>query len=51
MNEANHLTPLFAMEERPLRRQDLPSYYRINGALYISQRLLLPQSIAQRGDL
>lgn len=32
------LSPLFEMEQRPLRRQDLPTMYRINGALYISRR-------------
>ncbi|MBI1387095.1 MAG: acylneuraminate cytidylyltransferase family protein [bacterium] len=32
------LAPLIEMKERPLRRQDLPSFYRINGAIYISRR-------------
>ncbi|MDP8246408.1 MAG: acylneuraminate cytidylyltransferase family protein [Candidatus Hinthialibacter antarcticus] len=32
------LNTLFDLKERPLRRQDLPSYYRINGAIYISRR-------------
>lgn len=32
------LSPLYQLENRPLRRQDLPPVYRINGALYISHR-------------
>ena len=32
------LKTLFDLDERPLRRQDLPSFYRINGAIYISCR-------------
>ncbi len=32
------LNTLFDLKERPLRRQDLPAYYRINGAIYISRR-------------
>ncbi len=32
------LEPLHKMESRPLRRQDLPSVYRINGAIYITRR-------------
>lgn len=37
--EENHkLKTLFELKERPLRRQDLPTYYRINGAMYLSKR-------------
>lgn len=37
--EDNHqLKTLFELKERPLRRQDLPTYYRINGAMYLSKR-------------
>lgn len=37
--EENHrIKTLFELKERPLRRQDLPTYYRINGALYVSKR-------------
>jgi len=37
--EGQHdLKPLHDLDERPLRRQDLPSFYRINGAVYISKR-------------
>lgn len=37
--EQNHkLKTLFDLQERPLRRQDLPTYYRINGAFYITRR-------------
>ncbi len=38
LEERNELKPLYSMEHRPLRRQDLPSYYRINGAIYITHR-------------
>lgn len=38
MNENSLLEPLYKMENRPLRRQDLPSVYRINGAIYITRR-------------
>ncbi|MDX9752640.1 MAG: acylneuraminate cytidylyltransferase family protein [bacterium] len=32
------MKPLIELEQRPLRRQDLPPFYRINGAIYISCR-------------
>ena len=32
------LEPMVKMENRPLRRQDLPAYYRLNGSLYITHR-------------
>lgn len=32
------LRPFLRIKDRPLRRQDLPVYYRINGALYITRR-------------
>lgn len=38
LGEGARLSPLFEMENRPLRRQDLPPVYRINGALYITRR-------------
>lgn len=38
LSEGNVLNPLFEMEDRPLRRQDLPPVYRINGAIYITCR-------------
>ena len=38
INHEGVLRPLFDLEKRPLRRQDLPSFYRINGAVYISKR-------------
>lgn len=38
LEEKGIMNPLFQMEERPLRRQDLPPYYRLNGAIYISRR-------------
>jgi len=38
LGSGGDLEPLFQMEQRPLRRQDLPSFYRINGAIYISRR-------------
>ena len=34
----SRLKPLVELDHRPLRRQDLPVYYRINGALYITRR-------------
>ncbi|HXK92833.1 MAG TPA: acylneuraminate cytidylyltransferase family protein [bacterium] len=37
-DEQDRLRPLYAMDKRPLRRQDLPAIYRINGAIYISRR-------------
>ncbi|MBN2327132.1 MAG: acylneuraminate cytidylyltransferase family protein [Candidatus Omnitrophica bacterium] len=37
LEESGMLSPLYKMEKRPLRRQDLPRVYRINGAIYISQ--------------
>lgn len=36
LQESGRLSPLHKMEKRPLRRQDLPPVYRINGAIYIS---------------
>ncbi len=36
--EGHRLEPLIKMEKRPLRRQDLPSYYRLNGSLYVTRR-------------
>lgn len=38
MHEKASLQPLFELDERPLRRQDLPVFYRLNGALYITNR-------------
>ena len=38
INHESVLRPLFDLENRPLRRQDLPSFYRINGAIYITKR-------------
>ncbi|MEW6235627.1 MAG: acylneuraminate cytidylyltransferase family protein [Candidatus Omnitrophota bacterium] len=38
IDNASNLEPLFILENRPLRRQDLPAFYRINGAIYISKR-------------
>jgi CMP-N,N'-diacetyllegionaminic acid synthase len=38
INELGVMSPLFEMENRPLRRQDLPAFYRINGAIYITRR-------------
>lgn len=38
MKDNNALEPLYKMENRPLRRQDLPAVYRINGATYITRR-------------
>lgn len=32
------LSPLHKMRKPPLRRQDLPTVYRVNGAIYISKR-------------
>lgn len=37
-DENGELNTLFELEERPLRRQDLPEFYRINGAIYITRR-------------
>lgn len=37
-DDRDDLVPLFEMANRPLRRQDLPPFYRINGAIYISKR-------------
>ena len=37
MDDKHKLEPLHQLDPRPLRRQDLPSIYRINGALYISR--------------
>ncbi len=33
----NRLEPFVKMENRPLRRQDLPVYYRLNGSMYITR--------------
>lgn len=38
MDPSGVLEPLHKLDKRPLRRQDLPSIYRINGAIYISRR-------------
>ncbi len=38
LDSTGALVPLFQLENRPLRRQDLPPFYRINGAIYISRR-------------
>jgi len=38
IDNGGNLEPLFILENRPLRRQDLPAFYRINGAIYISSR-------------
>ncbi|MFB3788632.1 MAG: cytidylyltransferase domain-containing protein [bacterium] len=37
-DEQDRLQPLYAINNRPLRRQDLPAVYRINGAIYITRR-------------
>lgn len=37
-DSAGNLSPLHQLESRPLRRQDLPPVYRINGAIYITNR-------------
>ncbi len=37
-NDDLSLKPLYEIEERPLRRQDLPTFYRINGSIYITHR-------------
>lgn len=39
LTESNTLEPLFNIPNRPLRRQDLPPMYRINGAIYITRRV------------
>ncbi len=38
LDGTDSLVPLFQLEKRPLRRQDLPAFFRINGAIYISHR-------------
>lgn len=38
LDSTDSLAPLFQFEKRPLRRQYLPAFYRINGAIYISKR-------------
>ncbi len=38
VNDDFHLRPFIRIKSRPLRRQDLPVYYRINGSMYISRR-------------
>ncbi|HQH71164.1 MAG TPA: acylneuraminate cytidylyltransferase family protein [bacterium] len=37
-DDQDRLRPLYAIDNRPLRRQDLPAIYRINGAIYITRR-------------
>jgi CMP-N-acetylneuraminic acid synthetase len=48
VGQGGKLRPFIRIKDRPLRRQDLPVYYRINGALYITRRQyfrgILPQS-------
>ncbi len=38
VDESLNLRPFIRIKNRPLRRQDLPVYYRINGSLYLSRR-------------
>ncbi|MFH1738105.1 MAG: acylneuraminate cytidylyltransferase family protein [bacterium] len=38
LNKDKRLRPFMYIQDRPLRRQDVPYYYRINGAIYISKR-------------
>ncbi len=38
LKDEHKLETLFELKARPLRRQELPTYYRINGAIYISNR-------------
>ncbi|HPO08224.1 MAG TPA: acylneuraminate cytidylyltransferase family protein [bacterium] len=38
LKEDKKIRPFMYIQDRPLRRQEVPYYYRINGALYISKR-------------
>lgn len=37
MDQTSGLQPLFPLAERPTRRQDAPSIYRLNGAVYVAR--------------
>lgn len=38
LGQSGKLRPFIEIKDRPLRRQDLPVFYRINGGLYVTRR-------------
>ena len=50
LDAQNHLLPFMDPEQMPLRRQDAPTAYQLNGAVYVAQCAYLAQQKSFMGD-